>query len=44
MPEDQLSADPDDAADKAAADDDIIAPRIAPGWQPTAGEYRLTTE
>ncbi|MCX5357340.1 hypothetical protein OG864_00910 [Streptomyces sp. NBC_00124] len=45
MPEDQLSTDqPADAseeADEAVVDD--IDPGFAPDWQPTAGEYRLTT-
>ncbi|MCX5357185.1 hypothetical protein OG864_00055 [Streptomyces sp. NBC_00124] len=47
MPEDQLSADqPADAAEEAgeAVVDDITDPGFAPDWQPTAGEYRLTTE
>lgn len=49
MPEDQLSADqladPDNAAAEAgeAVADDILDPGFAPDWQPTAGEYRLTT-
>jgi hypothetical protein len=50
MHEDQLSADqladPDNAAAEAgeAVADDILDPGFAPDWQPTVGEYRLTTE
>jgi hypothetical protein len=46
MLEDQLSADqPTESNEAAEADvDDIIDPGLAPDWQPTAGEYRLTTE
>lgn len=43
MLEDQQSADqPSEAAE--ADVDDIIDPGLAPDWQPTSGEYRLTTE